>query len=429
MKAYVMRSGVSISPFNDPAGEAVRVLGQRLKDRQAEVLSRLGMETVWVSDLSQVPVGESLVLMDNVFFTRRAILLFIRAARKVSGNVVLALPDSAFCREKRPLQEDLIVETGDDGRDRYVFNIFLLRSQAATMQELREGARRVAIALKEKVIRPPNLEILGVTEIMDISYAFTRQAVMHICHWSHILDAHLQALFEFWLDVNCRKALSYLWRLLTAFSLNKWKIARRLVYKGRKCDIHPTAVVEASVLGDRVMIGPHAVVRGSVIGSNVKVDEHAEVMFSAVGDNCICAWRSRVNFSVLYPRSLVSYPAVQTCVVGEGAVHTGGAYPIDMKLDFLNQNAEVPVLHHGKVVGSGKQFLGVCFGHRSVIGTGQWLTCGLEVPNGAFLVRDSLDVIKRVPEDVPTGAPMALRDGKVISLAGSEEGPGRKKQE
>lgn len=429
MKAYVMQSPVSISPFHEPAGEAVRVLGQRLKDRQAEVLSRVGVETFWVKDLSEVPAGESLVLMDNVFFTRRAILSFVRAARKVPGNAVLALPDSAYCREKRPLQEDLIVEPGEDGRDQYLFNIFLLRSQAATIRELRDSSKRVVVALKEKVFRPPNLEILGVTEGVDVSYAFTRQAVMHICHWSHILDAHFQALFEFWLDVNWKKALSYLWRALTAFSLKKWKIAGRLVYKGRKCDIHPTAVVEASVLGDRVRIGPHALVRGSVIGNNVKVDEHAEVMFSAVSDNCVCAWRSRVNFSVLYPRSLVSYPAVQTCVVGEGAVHTGGAYPIDMKLDFLNRNVEVPVLHHGKVVGSGKQFLGVCLGHRSVVGTGQWLTCGLEVPNGAFLVRDSLDVIKRVPEDVPMGEPMALRDGKVIRLAGSKEGSGRKKQE
>jgi len=428
MKAYIVPSGVSIPPFNEPAGKAVRVLGCTLADRQEEILSRLGFDVVRVQELSQVPAGESLVVLDHVFFTRPAVRAFLKAARGVSGDAVLALPASAFCEEHGPLQDDVIVEAGEEGKDRTVFGVFLIRSTAGSINELRERAERVTIPFKEKVFRPPNLEILGAGENMDLSYAFTLQAVKHVCHWSHILDVHFQALFERWGDLTWKKVLSYLWRILTAFSLNKYKIMGRLLYKGRGCDIHPSAVVEASLLGDGVKIGPNAVVRGSVIGNGVKVDEHAEVLFSAVGDNSVCAWRSRVNFSVLYPRSLVSYPAVQTCVVGEGAVHTGGAFPIDMKLDFVHHNTEVPVLHHGKVVGSGKQFLGACFGHGSVIGSGQWLTCGLEVPNGAFLVRDPLHVVKRVPEDVPTGEPMAVRNGKVTGLIGSGKDPGKKKE-
>ena len=50
-------------------------------------------------------------------------------------------------------------------------------------------------------------------------------------------------------------------------------------------------------------------------------------------------------------------------------IKAGGSFPIDMKLtrgDLL----DVKVKHEGRVVDSGKKFLGICVGHRAVIGTG-----------------------------------------------------------
>ena len=382
------------------------MLNRTLADRQRAILARLKIDAEPVGDLARVPPGDHLVILDHVFFTRRALVAFLARTRDVPGDAVLALPDSAYCREKRPLQDDLIVEPDETGGQRYVFGVFRMRRPADTLDELRARARRAVIPFKERVIVLPGLDAPGdEIEVLpgkdargsdpesDMSYALSL--------WSHVLDIHVQALFESWADLDAGKILSYLGRSLAAFPWTRWRIARRLVYRGRNCDVHPSAVVEASVLGDGVRIGPRAVVRGSVIGDGATVAEHSEILFSAVGDRCHCAFRSRAAFSVVYPHAVISNPAVQLCVVGEGAVQTLGCYPIDMKLNFRAKNTEVSVLHHGRVVGSGKKGLGACFGHRSVVGSGIWLNCGLEIPNGAILVRDPDDVVRPTDAAAP----------------------------
>ena len=47
--------------------------------------------------------------------------------------------------------------------------------------------------------------------------------------------------------------------------------------------MHPTAHVEASILGDGVVIGPRATVRNSILGDGVEVADHASVIACTVG--------------------------------------------------------------------------------------------------------------------------------------------------
>ena len=415
MKAYIVPSGVRIAPFGDPAA-ASRVLNRTLAERQRAILARLGIEAVPAQDVARVPPDDCLVVLDHVFFTRRALREFLRATDKVPGDAVLALPDSAFCRQTRPLQDDVIVEPGEDGEDRHVFAVFRLRAPAASLDELRSRARRVVIPFEEKIRVLPHVEPLGTDDGAAPACALSLQAVLHVCHWSHVLDIHAQALHERWFDLDARKIISVAWRVLTAFSFNRWKVARHLVYKGKGCVIHPGAVVEASILGDGVEIGAHAVVRGSVIGDGAKVEEHAEILYSAIGEKCVCSFRSRALYTVVYLRALISYPGTPACVVGERAVHTGGSFVVTRNLDAATGNPEVPVLRDGETVGSGKTFLGACFGHRAIVGTGVWLQCGLEIPNGAFLVRDPGRVAKKFTGESEPGAPLTIREGRVVPI-------------
>ena len=415
MKAYILPSGATISPFGDPAS-AVRVLNRTLAERRREVLARLGIEAVPVENAARVPAGGGLVLLDHVFFARRALREFLKATEGLAGDAVLALPDSAFCRETRPLQDDVLVEPDEGGGERYVYGVFRTRGPAASLEEMYARARRVVIPFREKVRLLPHVEPARTDPAPGPTRAVTLQAVVHVRHWSHILDIHAQALYERRADLDARKVLSNAWRALTAFPWDRWAVARRLVYRGKGCDVHPTAVVEDSVLGDGVEIGPQAVVRGSVIGEGTKVEEHAEVLYSAIGDRCVCSFRSRALFSVVYPRSLISYPGTPFSVVGERAVQTGGSFVVHRRPDASAGDAEVPVLHQGREVGSGKTLLGACLGHRAVVGTGLWLGCGLEVPNGAFVVRDPGEVAKKFAGEFEPGAPMTVRDGRVVAI-------------
>ena len=50
-------------------------------------------------------------------------------------------------------------------------------------------------------------------------------------------------------------------------------------------NIHPTAVIEGSIIGEGCRIGAHCVVRYSVLGDNVQLHDGAKVEYSAVDDN------------------------------------------------------------------------------------------------------------------------------------------------
>jgi hypothetical protein len=109
--------------------------------------------------------------------------------------------------------------------------------------------------------------------------------------------------------------------------------------------------------------------------------------------------------------SIVSYPAAQMCVLGKRAMHMGGCFPIDMKLTH-GELLDVKVKHQGRVVNSGKKFLGACIGHRSIVGTGLWLNSGVEVPNDYLVVRDRDDLVTQVPDGY-AGKTLSLQGGKL----------------
>ncbi len=182
---------------------------------------------------------------------------------------------------------------------------------------------------------------------------------MHIKHWTHIYLLNFNALTSLPFEWFPRKLLWFLWRVLTAFTLNPFKIMRRVVIKGKKCSIHPTAWVEASVLGNGVSIGPGAIVRGSYVGDGVRIAEGAKVLGSVVGDGSEVTWHAIVNLSLLYPKACIGLPGVQTIFVGREAFISSMSMGIDVKFE----GGYIGVRHQGKTVATRLTTLGPCFGH------------------------------------------------------------------
>lgn len=68
-------------------------------------------------------------------------------------------------------------------------------------------------------------------------------------------------------------------------------------------DIHPTAVIEGSIIGPGAQVGAHCVVRYSYLGSDSKLYDGAKVEFSVVGNRCwlmhdLVLYRSHVENDV-----------------------------------------------------------------------------------------------------------------------------------
>ena len=177
---------------------------------------------------------------------------------------------------------------------------------------------------------------------------------------------------------------------------------------GKGCDIHPTAIIEGSTLGDGVRVGPYARVMLSHLDNEVDVMAGAQVEFSTVGEGAVVSEQSVLRFSMLYPESVASQYLMQQCVLGKRAVTTAGAFSMD-----LNFDQSIRVLLDGELYDSGQQFLGSAFGHGCRVGTGFWIASGRTIPNDYFVVRAPEAVLSRIPQGMSEGNPLAVR-GKTL---------------
>jgi len=161
---------------------------------------------------------------------------------------------------------------------------------------------------------------------------------------------------------------------------------------GKKCNIHPTAVVEASTLGDGVTVGPFARVAFSHIGDGASIMSGAEVEASTIGAGATVGQRCGLRLCVIYPEAMASQILMLACVLGRRTVTVPGSYSIDLNFDH-----DVHVMLDGKLVSAGTRFLGSAFGHDCRIGTGIWLASGRSIPNGTVMVRHPEGVVQRIP--------------------------------
>lgn len=219
------------------------------------------------------------------------------------------------------------------------------------------------------------------------------------------------SLFSMTAQVRNFSAAKGLWLVasgaLKSLSLDKWLIAGEMVQRGKGCDVHPSAVVEASVLGDGVKIGPGAVVRGSILQRGAEVEELALVVGSVVGANARVQRQSMFKFSVL-SNSASCGGTVQLSFFGEGATLRGGSYTIDRNLD----GSPVRVtLADGSLADAGP-VLGVALGPRSAIGSGVWIGAGRAIPADVTVIRSPYDTVLRFGKDVPPGV-YAVVDGSL----------------
>ena len=406
MRGYILKTGARIAPFDEAVGE-VLVLNRRLEDYQRAVLGSVCASVEVIASLDEVRDEAFLLVEDHLFLTRHFLRKAMAAARRTAGPLRFALGACRFLEEKAPRGGLELVRDAPDGMHAPL-PLVLWRGGPFDRARL-ASLPLVKVLIKEKKFVAENLKILR--EDLELDYAITRDAVQSVRHWSHILDVNQAALAAHWIDFSPRRVLWFLWKIVSALSFNKWTIGERLNVIGRGADIHPTAWVAGSVIGKGVSIGAHATVFGCYLGDGAKVEGQSELVFSVLGERAVASFHTRVAFSVCYPMSIVSYPAAQMCVLGKRAMHMGGCFPIDMKLTH-GELLDVKVKHQGRVVNSGKKFLGACIGHRSIVGTGLWLNSGVEVPNDYLVVRDRDDLVTQVPDGY-AGKTLSLQGGKL----------------
>jgi len=372
----MVRTGRPIGPFGDLPGQE-QILGRSLVAIQREELEAAGFTLV-----DEAPREEAyLVFSDRTWFTRMALQRF---REKAVPPARLKVDHPGFLALSAALQE--WPEPG-------LYELALLPSGHAP-------GFQVPGVVVDLGFEPGELprEHPAISHAMPGSLPVSDAQVHQLDHWTHILRVNWLAMAStiqrekraFEGSNLLLKAWKLLGLLVRARSVDEFRLASKLSHFGRGCRVHPTAVVEASVLGDGVEVGPFAVVRASVVKDGARIEDFASVNMSVIGAGARIGRRGTANLCVLYPGAMISAGnGYQACLFGRDAFCAWTTTVFD-----LSFKGPVKVMHRGQRVSSGTHFLGACVGHGARLGGLVRLGYGAEVPNGAFVVGSSHDVLR-----------------------------------
>lgn len=388
---FVEQTGRRIAPFDDPIGETP-ILNRPLQQWQAEAFADGGFVVV---PRLEPPC---LVVPDTLFASGGALRAFVDGA--AGRDAVFVLKRSAFATFTTPVQPG--VHEVDEG---YRFDA--IRFVSGSNAE----PRPVVVDPQERVME---FNIPGqYTGVNVVKMGLPRHPVMTLHHWVHILWVNqMAAAYEFRATPKWKLIPAVGWAALRARSTNKWKILQKLSTHGRRCDIHPTAVVEGSQIGDGVTIGPHAHVLFSRVGDGTTILSGAKVEFSVLGERSWVSQDSLTRSSVLHPDSLAGF-FMQLSVMGRNSMTTGAI------IRDLNLNQDVRVELDGALHSTGQQFMGSAFGHRSRIGGGVALAPGRSIPNDYTIIGDQQEVLSKIPPGLAELGPLVITDGTLRPLRAS----------
>lgn len=402
-----------MSPFGRSAS-ALKIHNQTLREIQHRILADAGCQVRSIKRVQEITDFPCVVVHDDVYFSHYAMARFLRVAKRSAGrsgssngsdagNWQAALHQSdltdrfslTFQARSRSLADDQPVR---------VFDCYYLQrldpAKPLDQQSQPLPIPHRVLKLSSRVNRhfdPDGRFVVPVSLVYLTS----------VSHWANLIAANLLGMPAFLARLATRRcfatALMPGRMLFRSGSLRPASLAGKFYYTGRRCRVHPSAQVVASVLGDRVTIGPNAIVRNSII------DDRAEIGAGAVVEGCTLGKHVNVDPGTV-TRCCVAGDGAnlgtlfsQLSVIGSGAVTCPGSGVIDHSgiADFTIDGT-VPVQVEGQSVPSGMRLLGGCVGDNAFLGPGVALLCGREIPPGCILVQSPREAVRDVNKRLPS---------------------------
>lgn len=413
MRACIVETGTVIEPFGDNVSESL-VLDRPLKDLQETILRDLGFQVERVTSLSAVKPtpGPTLVLHDTLFFTPRLLDEFLETIRqkRSGGTFRLAVRKGLFTKLLAVLQETEETETT------LCFPLWF-----APEGSFNSGAAvPVQLDIDEESYEGgfPN-HMIGKD---GYRFCVTSRPILSITHPLHLAMANMAANFARLADLKKMSLFEKIGTVLRARSLNKFHILAAVSRIHPEAEVHPTAVVEGSVVEKGAKIGAYAVVKFSWVGEKAFVDDHAGIKFSVIGRESYIANNCVTFFSVTYPRCFLISGPYQFSLFGYDSAMMN-AIPSDYRLD----GKPVSIKTRRGVMSTGLRFVGSVLGHRTKIAAGIIVAPGRMIPNDLTIFPDPARVIQSVPEALKPGAPYFLVGGKLVQNSEKVQMPGETK--
>ena len=417
MKAYILKTNTLIEPFRDDVSEA-RFVHETLAETQDRVLKRFGITPVRIDNPGQIEETPCLFTLDRVYFSERALRMFLRQLKKKSGDFAAVLEHTASTRYNLPIS-DAVIERDDEGRQIVVYDLYALQNKPPFggkpeefRDELRRRCQRLEIPKRERVI-----EIKNPTPGKGVRYSefpITSTVINHIHSWVNILRLNHLALGITWMEtIRANKGWA-LGRVLASFPFGKgrrWRILKKFIRMGKDCDIHPTAYLEGCILGDRVKVGAGAAIRFSFVGNDSVISDRAVLLNSVFGEGCFAMEKLFMVNCFAYPGGTIGNTRIQASLFGNNVYTMPWTALLDAKF-----RGDVTVAHQGGMASVGSPFLGGCLGHDVVVTGKTLIHPGRAVPNGSIILMHPDECIATVRPDLEPGTPMVREKGVLMPL-------------
>ena len=383
MKAYMLRSEKRIDPLGDHPSECL-VTNRRLRDLQQEVLQQLDLQLIDVASGAQVEdTEEHIVFEDSLLFTKELLEEFITRSRELQRCTICALkPGLVALRSVVATQE---VQIHDD---RVEYGLQYLTAQKQRGESvpvvIDPGEEDMSVPFPRHVFGTPGYRV-----------AVTDKVLVQIDHWVNLWSAGmLMVLSEF---ARLKKAPQEFWAdiMQKAGSMNQWDILCQLNNIGKNCDIHPTAYIEGSTLGDNVTVGAGSVIRNALVGDGAYIGSNSLLQACVIGEECFIINGVNIQVSVMYPRGVVNNRFTESSLLGSDIFIAEGVVLTDFRFD----GRCVPVLKDGVQVDTGNPLIGSCVGHGVYLGAGCIIAPGRTIPNSLRLVPEPTRIIREVSPD------------------------------
>ncbi len=402
MQAYLIKTNTVIEPFGDPVGQTL-LLDRPLQVVQDETLREAGCEPAVIEGPDRIgtPTAPYLVLEDRLYFSRALLAEFLERARFMGGTAPVRLV------VKKGLFTRLMAVVQDVPQDEETFSFPMWYVPGGTFRP--EEAAVVVLDIDEDSYEghfPRHM-------IKKEGYRFcvTSRPVMTITHPLHLALANVAANFARLAEQKKMPLWQKLATALKARSLNKFHVLAAISQIHPEAEVHPTAVIEGSVIGKGAKIGAYAVVRFSYVGERAFVDDHAGLKFSVVGNEAYIANNCVLFFTVVYPRAFLISGSYQFTLFGYDSAMFN-AIPSDYRLD----GEPISVLTARGIENTGLRFVGSVIGHRTKIAAGVIIAPGRLIPNDLQIFPDPARVITRVPAGVRPHTTLYLVNGRLQTL-------------
>lgn len=329
-----------IQPFQEPA-RILPILGSQLSDFQEEQVRMAGCTLLDVPHRRDLPADCVAWFSEDVVFSAEFLKRAIGMASPTPRRAAYANGDPGF-----HLFQPFSSSNPNDTHHAIEFAF------GENLKANIEPAPDVwSPSLFDDIRVPPH----GPTP-HTIRFPVSPLMVAQMSHWIHVLHANIVMLYS----MRHRHGL--------LGSRNR---------VGQNVKIHPTALVEGSILEDGAEVEAFATVLQSFVGKNAKIASHSLFQNCVIGDNCHTLVDTHMRRVVAFSGSTLSNLGIEDVVIGRNVFITTG-------VGFFQNPPGAPLVVDGVKIH--RPVIGGAIGHDSILGARALMSPGTAIPSKTVVV-------------------------------------------